>query len=82
MKRFAAIAVLSLAIAGAAGAAEQYVPGLGEFMSATQVRHAKLWFAGDAKNWELASFELDEITEGSRMRPSSTRRMTALPWRT
>jgi hypothetical protein len=64
MKTFAAIAVLSLAAAGAAGAAEQYVPGLGEFMSATQVRHAKLWFAGDAKNWELAAFELDEIKEG------------------
>jgi len=69
MKTFAAIAVLSLAVAGAlrAGersASEAYVPGFGEFMSATQVRHAKLWFAGDAKNWELAAFELDEIKEG------------------
>lgn len=33
-------------------------------MSATQVRHAKLWFAGDAENWELAAYELDEIKEG------------------
>ena len=69
MKTFAAIAVLGLAVAGAVGASERsqseaYVPGLGEFMSATQVRHAKLWFSGDAKNWELAAFELDEIKEG------------------
>jgi hypothetical protein len=64
MKTFAAVAVFGLAVAGAVRAAEQYVPGLGEFMSATQVRHAKLWFAGDAKNWELAAFELDEIKEG------------------
>jgi len=69
MKRFVPIAVLILAAAGAVGAGERpasepYVPGFGEFMSATQVRHAKLWFAGDARNWELAAFELDEIKEG------------------
>ena len=64
MKTFAAIAAVGLAVAGTVGAAEQYVPGLGEFMGATQVRHAKLWFAGDAKNWDLAAFELDEIKEG------------------
>jgi hypothetical protein len=40
------------------------VPGLGEIMGATQMRHAKLWFAGNAKNWELANYELDEIEEG------------------
>lgn len=69
MKRFATIAVLGLAAAGAVGAGEQpasesYVPGFGEFMSATQVRHAKLWFAGRARNWDLAAYELDEIKEG------------------
>ena len=41
-----------------------YVPGLGEFMSATQMRHSKLWFAGQAGNWALAAYELDEIKEG------------------
>ncbi len=41
-----------------------YVPGMGEIMGATQMRHAKLWFAGSAKNWELARYELDEIKEG------------------
>ena len=69
MNRLATIAVLILTAAEAVGAGERpasepYIPGLGEFMSATQVRHAKLWFAGNARNWELAAFELDEIKEG------------------
>ena len=68
MNRLATIAVLILTAAEAVGAGERpasepYIPGLGEFMSATQVRHAKFWFAGNA-NWELAAFELDEIKEG------------------
>ena len=33
-------------------------------MTATQMRHSKLWFAGQAGNWALASYELDEIKEG------------------
>jgi hypothetical protein len=41
-----------------------YAPGLGEFMTFTQLRHAKLWFAGKAKNWDLASYEIDELKEG------------------
>jgi hypothetical protein len=41
-----------------------YVPGLGEIMSATQMRHTKLWFAGKARNWPLAAYELDELKEG------------------
>ena len=43
--------------------AQGYTPGLGEFMSAIQMRHAKLWFAGKGKNWQLASYELDELKE-------------------
>jgi hypothetical protein len=43
---------------------DNYVPGMGEIMGLTQMRHSKLWFAGDAKNWELANYELDEIKEG------------------
>lgn len=39
-------------------------PGLGEIMSATQMRHAKLWFAGQAGNWPLAAYEVDELEEG------------------
>jgi hypothetical protein len=50
--------------ASAQPANEPYVPGLGEFMAATQLRHAKLWFAGRAHNWDLAGYEIDEIKEG------------------
>src|SRR5262249_32601960 len=41
-----------------------YTPGLGEIMTLTQMRHSKLWFAGEAANWPLASYELDELHEG------------------
>jgi hypothetical protein len=47
-----------------ASAAGSYVPGLGEIMAAQQMRHAKLWLAGRARNWPLASYELDELREG------------------
>jgi len=40
-----------------------FVPGLGE-MGAQQMRHSKLWFAGQAQNWPLADYELDELQEG------------------
>ncbi len=43
---------------------EAYAPGLGEIMSFTQMRHVKLWFAGEARNWPLASYEVDELEEG------------------
>jgi hypothetical protein len=33
-------------------------------MSLQQMRHVKLWFAGQAQNWELADYELDELGEG------------------
>lgn len=41
-----------------------WTPGLGELMSLQQMRHAKLWFAGEAGNWKLARYELDELKEG------------------
>ena len=44
--------------------AESYTPGLGELMTATQMRHTKLWFAGQANNWQLADYELKELEEG------------------
>lgn len=40
-----------------------YKPGFGEFMSTIQVHHAKLWFAGENQNWQLADFEIHEIKE-------------------
>lgn len=40
-----------------------YKPGFGDFMSNFQAHHAKLWFAGQNKNWRLADFEVHEIKE-------------------
>ena len=45
-------------------AGEAYSPGLGEIMTLQQMRHTKLWLAGQAGNWELAAYELDELGEG------------------
>jgi hypothetical protein len=54
-----------LAQAGeAASAPPVYTPGLGEIMSLQQMRHSKLWSAGEAENWPLAAYELDELKEG------------------
>jgi len=39
-------------------------PGLVEIMMATQSHHAKLWYAGNAQNWELADYQVDELKEG------------------
>jgi len=61
----AAVWWVSCARSGAsAGAAASYVPGLGEMMTLQQMRHTKLWLAGEAQNWELADYELDELAEG------------------
>ena len=67
MKRIVATAIAlaaSVLFAAAQPAKDSYAPGLGEFMTATQLRHAKLWFAGKENNWDLAAYEIDEITEG------------------
>jgi hypothetical protein len=48
----------------AAGGSEPFVPGLGELMSLQQMRHTKLWLAGQAGNWQLAAYEVDELEEG------------------
>src|SRR5437660_11925560 len=45
-------------------AREAYVPELGELMLLQQARHTKLWLAGEAGNWPLAAYELDELDEG------------------
>ena len=43
---------------------EPYTPGLGEIMTLQQMRHNKLWWAGQAANWELAAYEIKELGEG------------------
>ena len=43
---------------------ETYAPGLGEIMTLQQMRHTKLWLAGEAGNWDLAAYEIKELQEG------------------
>jgi hypothetical protein len=33
-------------------------------MTLAQTRQSKMWFAGEAGNWKLAAYELDELKEG------------------
>jgi cytochrome c553 len=40
-----------------------YIPGLEQFMAVIQNEHAKLWYAGAARNWPLAAYQLSEIKE-------------------
>jgi hypothetical protein len=42
---------------------KQYIPRLVAIMSAAQNQHLKLWFAGRAKNWELAAYQLRQLTD-------------------
>ena len=42
---------------------QPYTPGLVEFMMHVQSHHAKLWLAGNARNWELADYQIDELKE-------------------
>jgi hypothetical protein len=58
------LAVAAMAAAAGCGRPEAYAPGLGELMTFQQMRHTKLWLAGQARNWELAAYELDELGEG------------------
>ena len=48
----------------AVAARASFTPGLGEIMGLNQIRHDKLWFAGENGNWPLAAYELDELQEG------------------
>jgi hypothetical protein len=65
MKIFAIVTLaLFLPVTAQAEQKEPYSPGLGEIMTLQQMRHLKLWFAGQAGNWPLADYELDELKEG------------------
>ncbi|WP_257168309.1 hypothetical protein [Bradyrhizobium sp. SRS-191] len=58
-----ALAGTAIALAVAPSNADQYLPRLGDIMNLVQVRHAKLWFAGQAKNWDLAAYELAQLKQ-------------------
>jgi len=66
MRSFSSLMILWLLAAAPSlsAAAGGYAPGLGEIMALTANRHTKLWLAGNAGNWELAEYELDELEEG------------------
>ena len=57
----AEIEALKAAKPGAAAPAEG--PELGAQMLELQIRHARLWQAGQARNWVLAQFQLAELRE-------------------
>jgi hypothetical protein len=59
-----ALLSLSLSACNQKPAELPYTPGLGEIMTFQQMRHVKLWLAGQNANWPLASYELDELNEG------------------
>jgi hypothetical protein len=47
-------------------AGERHTPGLHTMMVEMAMRHASVWFAGDALNWELADYmvhELEDVAE-------------------
>lgn len=63
---FVAILVMPIAVAqsgfpGPTG--ESYIPRLSEIMNVIQSQHMKLWLAGKGRNWDLAAFELRQLTD-------------------
>ena len=42
---------------------ERFTPGLHTLMGAVANRHAMLWFAGQAENWELVDYQIHEMEE-------------------
>lgn len=62
---FAAMMVMPIALAqqGFPGPSESYIPRLTEIMNVIQSQHMKLWLAGSARNWDLAAFELKQLTD-------------------
>ena len=61
---YAASAQNAAAPSGSPAAAPPDFPGLGEIMTLQQLRHIKLWFAGQSGNWALADYEMGELKEG------------------
>jgi hypothetical protein len=70
LRRHVATIGFALMLAPAASAqqtaapAESFQPEIGEIMMFQQLRHAKLWFAGQMSNWPLAEYEVKELREG------------------
>ena len=57
-----AILLGALLLAQTRASGEQsYAPRLGDIMEVIQLRHFRLWYAGRAKNWPLADYQLERI---------------------
>lgn len=68
MRKHAIALTMSLAVIGAAThaagePAQPYSPGPVEYMLQVQSHHTKLWLAGNARNWDLADYQADELKE-------------------
>jgi hypothetical protein len=69
MKKRAVSAILAVAIScpiladaqSPENSRKSYTPSLGVIMGVTQLRHFKLWYAGNVRNWALADYELAQI---------------------
>ena len=59
----AQLAILKAARAAPATAAIAHAPELGQQMLELQIRHARLWQPGVARNWMLMQFQLAELRE-------------------
>jgi cytochrome c553 len=59
----AVLAVVATSSPATSEPAQPYAPGLVEYMLTAQSHHAKLWLAGNARNWNLADYQLDELKE-------------------
>ncbi len=57
----APIAVAQSGFPGPVG--ENYIPRLSEIMNVIQSQDMKLWLAGQSRNWDLAAFELRQLTD-------------------
>jgi hypothetical protein len=49
---------------GEDAAEPEVLPRLSDIMVQQQIRHIKLWFAGNAADWALADYELDQLKDG------------------
>jgi hypothetical protein len=58
-----ALAVVTATNTATGESAQPYTPGLVEFMMTVQSHHVKLWLAGNARNWDLADYQVDELKE-------------------
>ena len=57
------LAIVAAATSATGEPSQPYTPGLVEFMMQVQSHHAKLWLAGNARNWDLADYQVDELKE-------------------